>query len=319
MNAEKTGNLIASRRREKGMTQKELSELLHVTDRAVSKWERGLSFPDVSLLESLCDVLGLTLTELMTGRLQEFPPEQSEQPLREMLDLSKAVLRKRTVKLRLAAAAACILALVLLGIGGYRLWNAPFRPAAANTLKQLALTESSQTIAALSNDAVCRYRYTLTGDVQEVRAVYEVWTEEGKADEDVLWHRDENELPLTRRGTFCFSTDLTGTFAFDGIAPADPHMKMSWLYPAAAVIEQPIPLPWEASGVVLMQPYNGPRRVEGDSVLLQVMSFKMTDSYRASEDEELQRCVSEARRGDPLPVPAGGYTVAIWLELQRAV
>lgn len=43
MDAIKTGTLIAQARREKNMTQKELSELLHVTDRAVSKWERGVS------------------------------------------------------------------------------------------------------------------------------------------------------------------------------------------------------------------------------------------------------------------------------------
>lgn len=43
MDAIKTGTLIAQARRKKGMTQKELSELLHVTDRAVSKWERGVS------------------------------------------------------------------------------------------------------------------------------------------------------------------------------------------------------------------------------------------------------------------------------------
>ena len=67
MDAIKTGTLIAQARREKNMTQKELSELLHVTDRAVSKWERGLSFPDVSLLEPLAGALGLTLTELLDG------------------------------------------------------------------------------------------------------------------------------------------------------------------------------------------------------------------------------------------------------------
>ena len=44
----KTGTLIAARRKELGMTQKELAEKLHISDRTVSKWERGAGFPDVS-------------------------------------------------------------------------------------------------------------------------------------------------------------------------------------------------------------------------------------------------------------------------------
>ena len=50
---EKTGKLIAELRKEKGMTQAHLAEKLGVTDRAVSKWERGKSFPDVGILQEL--------------------------------------------------------------------------------------------------------------------------------------------------------------------------------------------------------------------------------------------------------------------------
>lgn len=49
------------------MTQKELAGLLHVTDRAVSKWERGLCAPDISLLEPLAAALGVTVMELISG------------------------------------------------------------------------------------------------------------------------------------------------------------------------------------------------------------------------------------------------------------
>ena len=71
MDREKTGELIASARREKGLTQKELARTLHVSDRAVSKWERGAGFPDVSLLEPLADALGLTVLNLLRGEEQE--------------------------------------------------------------------------------------------------------------------------------------------------------------------------------------------------------------------------------------------------------
>lgn len=62
------GVFLAERRKEKGFTQKELAERLFVSDKAVSKWERGLSLPDVSLLIPLAETLGVTVAELLEGR-----------------------------------------------------------------------------------------------------------------------------------------------------------------------------------------------------------------------------------------------------------
>ena len=66
MNKETFGRFIADARRKKGITQQALAEQLHVTNSAVSKWERGLCYPDVTLLEDLANTLGLTFTELLT-------------------------------------------------------------------------------------------------------------------------------------------------------------------------------------------------------------------------------------------------------------
>ena len=71
MDAIKTGALIRTLRREKGMTQKQLAGLLHVSDKAVSKWERGCGCPDVSLLAALADVLAVGLEGLLAGDLAE--------------------------------------------------------------------------------------------------------------------------------------------------------------------------------------------------------------------------------------------------------
>ena len=71
MSYKKTGELIAVLRKEKGMTQKQLAQLLHVSDRTVSKWERGLGYPDVSLLASLSGVLGVNIEGLLAGSLDE--------------------------------------------------------------------------------------------------------------------------------------------------------------------------------------------------------------------------------------------------------
>lgn len=67
MNAENTGKLIRDLRKEKGWTQQELASALHVTDGAVSKWERGKSMPDSSIMQSLCKELGLQISELLSG------------------------------------------------------------------------------------------------------------------------------------------------------------------------------------------------------------------------------------------------------------
>ena len=65
MDPAQTGHFITYLRKEKQMTQKDLASLLGITDKAVSKWERGLSFPDVTLLPLLSKSLGVTVEELL--------------------------------------------------------------------------------------------------------------------------------------------------------------------------------------------------------------------------------------------------------------
>ncbi len=68
MNNEKIGQFISELRKSKRMTQKDLADKLNITDKAVSKWERGLSCPDISLLSSIADILGVTTGELLDGK-----------------------------------------------------------------------------------------------------------------------------------------------------------------------------------------------------------------------------------------------------------
>ena len=67
MDARKTGRFIAEKRKEKNISQKELAERLHITDKTISKWERGLSFPDITILIPLSEVLNVSLYDLLTG------------------------------------------------------------------------------------------------------------------------------------------------------------------------------------------------------------------------------------------------------------
>lgn len=71
MNQEKIGKFIAECRKKQNLTQKELAEKLNITDRAVSKWERGINLPDISLLYELSDILKINVTELLDGKRSE--------------------------------------------------------------------------------------------------------------------------------------------------------------------------------------------------------------------------------------------------------
>ena len=67
MDQKKIGAFIAQCRKEKNLTQMQLAELLEITNQAVSKWENGRGMPDMTLLQPLCDVLGISLNELFSG------------------------------------------------------------------------------------------------------------------------------------------------------------------------------------------------------------------------------------------------------------
>lgn len=98
MDREKTGALIAATRKERGLTQKELAERLHISDRAVSKWERGVGFPDVSLLEPLADALGLSVISLLHGERMD-ADGVSDQQVRDALRIVSEEVKKKFRKL----------------------------------------------------------------------------------------------------------------------------------------------------------------------------------------------------------------------------
>jgi len=89
-----TGRFIAELRKQKGFTQKELAEKLMVTDKAISRWETGKGLPDTSLLKPLGDVLGVSITELLSGkRIEEVDmKEQADNIILESLNYSKRML-----------------------------------------------------------------------------------------------------------------------------------------------------------------------------------------------------------------------------------
>lgn len=95
MNQEKIGKFISDLRKEKGYTQLELAKELGVTDKAVSKWERGLCFPDMSLLIPISEILDVTINELLLGEKKDKENQESiEDANKNILEYSSNEIKK---------------------------------------------------------------------------------------------------------------------------------------------------------------------------------------------------------------------------------
>ncbi len=92
MNAEQTGRFINAVRKEKNLTQQQLAEMLHVSDKAVSRWETGRGFPEISILEDIGRVLDVSVAELLKGERITEPVSSKE--MREITDDSLDLFRK---------------------------------------------------------------------------------------------------------------------------------------------------------------------------------------------------------------------------------
>ncbi len=113
MDAQYTGNQISSLRKKMGMTQKDLAEKLHVTDKAVSKWERGVNFPDLGLMENLAAALNTTPAYLLGLETAD-----QSQTLRALAEISQEQLEEAKKDLRLFSWGT-IAAALLLGLAYY--------------------------------------------------------------------------------------------------------------------------------------------------------------------------------------------------------
>ena len=97
MNTEKTGLFIAELRKSKNITQSQLAEMLHVSDKAVSRWETGRGFPDINNLENLSDCLEVSVAELLKGEraAEAVSREELENITEEGISLTKAFMNRK--------------------------------------------------------------------------------------------------------------------------------------------------------------------------------------------------------------------------------
>ena len=211
MNKEQLGSFIGNERKARGLTQRELAERLHVTDKAVSKWERGLSYPDVTLLEPLAAALDLGVEELMACRRRE--TREEDETVTNLLAISQDSVRRerRRSWRRLGAVLALLAALAAM--------------AAAVVWSRAAVSEETQTAIVLKEtedggnyiyvEYEGRLRKLLCGENVDFDAIQ---LKDARGEERVYqlsytWNR------LTRTGTVS-SCELTGAAALGGIMDA---------------------------------------------------------------------------------------------------
>ena len=100
MNQEKIGKFISELRKEKNLTQEELASKLGITKNAVSKWERGLSMMDVSLLKPVCDILEISIVELLNGERikQDDLKIKTDDTLKNTIEYSNKQIKNSRIK-----------------------------------------------------------------------------------------------------------------------------------------------------------------------------------------------------------------------------
>ena len=177
----KIGKYIASKRKSLGMTQKQLAEKLGMSDKSVSKWERGVCLPDVSVYKELCSILGISLNEFLAGEdiAQENLIQKSEtniiEVIRDNIDKQKCLKVMKYILLVIS-----IFALSVLGFAIYRLKKPQnyISPVAKDSIEM-------QTAELLAGpDGAFVYKFITTDEYKKLR-VYIYQYESGKlSDQD---------------------------------------------------------------------------------------------------------------------------------------
>lgn len=116
MDAQKLGKFIADQRKGLGLTQADLAEKLHVTDKAISRWERGLGLPDINTIEPLATVLEVSIAEIMKAELitTAMTEQDTSNVIKDVIDLVEKKRAERRVIFMICGAIALLLALILL-------------------------------------------------------------------------------------------------------------------------------------------------------------------------------------------------------------
>ena len=115
----KTGNYIAGLRKEKNMTQRELAERINVSDKTISKWETGKSMPDLDCIGKLCETLGVSVNEIISGEslsADDYSRKAEETIMTLMEENEKN--KKGNMAMMIVGIVMLIIAIIMLFFGG---------------------------------------------------------------------------------------------------------------------------------------------------------------------------------------------------------
>ena len=121
MDNKKFGQFILKLRKEKGWTQLELAEKLNITDKAVSKWERGTGFPDIKIIEPLAEVFNVSILEIMQSERipgQTIPKDNASEAINNVIDVVafQRKIERRNIIITATAFSTLIILLFLIDI-----------------------------------------------------------------------------------------------------------------------------------------------------------------------------------------------------------
>lgn len=114
----KTGKIISEARKNKNMTQKQLASKLHISDKAISKWERGLGYPDISFLIPLSQILDISLYELLSGEKGEV-----EEILKNTIHYSNKEIQRKKKQMKKKSFTLIFIIIIFVLLLGYKLVN----------------------------------------------------------------------------------------------------------------------------------------------------------------------------------------------------
>lgn len=182
------GKAVRTLRKEKGLTQAELARVLHVTDKAVSKWEQGRGFPEISMLDELSEALGVSVVDLLEGNVnaQTPAPAQAHAQVKtphtnemqaiidQFADARAAFQKKQRVLQRIKRAG--ILALGVLVLVFLMIHFIPVGPRVNQTMNGVAVDEDGRVLskaAVLLEGRLCRFLFKGTFYAGTMEIIFE--------------------------------------------------------------------------------------------------------------------------------------------------
>lgn len=192
----KIGSYLAEKRKALGLTQRQVAEKLGMSDKSVSKWERGVCLPDVSVYSELCSILGISINEFLAGEdiEEEVLVKKSEENLLGMASDSR--IKQRRLK-RIVGALIIILLIFMSVAGGWLLWSDRPQNYIAPVEKESVEMKTAEMLSGI--DGAFLYQYTATDSYKPVK-LYVSEYQEGKLVKKDDWEVSGSDMGSSKKG-----------------------------------------------------------------------------------------------------------------------